>query len=741
MTTDAAIACDYCGLPVPGAIDAVALPEDEPQFCCFGCRFADAIMRERDDETTSRWTLTRLGLSIFFAMNVMVFTMARWSNDVYGADSGEFSTSLHALFRYLCLLFTLPVIGMLGAPLLNHAWQGLKQRQLTSELLIVAGVLAAFVFSTVSVFRGVGHTYFEVACMVLVLVTLGRWFEATGRMKATAALDKLQQLLPDFVARIQNDKEQNTPIGEIVANDHIRIRAGERFPVDGIVYRGRTTVDQQVFTGESVPIERVTGDAVLAGTVNLDGDIVVQATAASGAGSFAGLLSVLREARTSRGRYQRIADRVAQWFVPAVAVVAIAVFALHFERGTLPALMSSLSVVLIACPCALGLATPLAVWTALSNAANHQVLFRNGEALERLADTRAVRFDKTGTLTDGSPHVSRIVCDPTTDSALINSVAAQLSDSSNHVFSQAIHRVVNSKSTVDSPITGIRGIAGRGVEALLSLDGEQISVRMGSADFVEVETCQIPDNIRESRHIADAGKAAVVFLAWNNRIHALFLIDEQLRPESKSAISKCRSLELDIAVLTGDNHQRAARWAEELGVEITGGMSPADKMKQVQAARQNFGTTAMVGDGINDAPALAASDVGITLGCGADVTRDSADVCILSDNLTRVPWSIELARKTRRIVRQNLAWAFSYNTIGIALAATGVLNPAIAAGLMLASSVIVIINSLRLNGDADVGGAPPTTSTEPTSVPSEMDLLVDDAQPTDRAVPVSGGVE
>ncbi|MFK7820267.1 MAG: heavy metal translocating P-type ATPase [Planctomycetaceae bacterium] len=706
--TDTAIACDYCGLPVPGAAvesDAV----EEPQFCCFGCRFADAIMRERDDESTTRWTLTRLGISIFFAMNVMVFTMARWSGDVYDVSASEFSTSLHELFRYLCLLLTIPVMGMLGLPLLNHAWQGLKQRQLTSELLIVTGVVAAFAFSTVSVFRGVGHTYFEVACMVLVLVTLGRWFEATGRMKATAALDKLQQLLPDFVTRVSDDTEEKLPVSDVTIGDQIRIRAGERFPVDGQIAVGRTTVDQQVFTGESVPIERSVGDPVLAGTVNMDGDVVIQATAAAGAGSFAKLLEVLREARNSRGHYQRIADRVSQWFVPAVACVAIAVFVVHLERGPLEALMSSLSVALIACPCALGLATPLALWTALSHAANQQVLFRNGTALERLAGVKAVRFDKTGTLTDGSPHVHQIIRDDETDAAFFNSVVRQLSHSSTHVYSQAIYRSLDGEPVVDTNVTDIQSISGSGVTGTIAITDEPISVSLGSAAFVDFDGIRKPSDVTNFLATDPARESAFVFVAWKNKLQGLFVIDEQLRPESSAAIESCKELELEIAVLTGDRLERAARWSERLGINVAGALSPSDKVQQVHAARKTFGSIAMIGDGINDAPALAASDVGITLGCGADVTRDSAEVCIMSDDLSRVPWAIELAKKTRRIVRQNLAWAFGYNTFGIALAATGRLNPAIAAGLMLASSLIVIINSLRLNGDSESAQWEPTT--------------------------------
>ena len=720
MNADSTAGCAYCGLPIPGGPVA-----DGSQYCCFGCRLVDAIVRERDDEAAAQWTLTRLGLSIFFAMNVMAFTMARWSNDLYGAEGNSLSASLHDVFRYLCLLLTLPVMAMLGVPLIRHAWDGLLHRRLVSELLIVAGVLAAFVFSAVSVFSGYGPTYFEVACMVLVLVTLGRWLEATSRQRAVATISKLERLIPEHATKVIARGEEEVAVGGLQVGDDIRIRAGERFPADGCIRSGRTTVDEQIFTGESIPLERSVGDAVLAATMNLDGDVVIRLTAASGAGAFAKLLEILHEARTSRGEYQRNADRIAQRFVPFVAAVAGLVFYFHLPGGALPALMAALSVVLIACPCALGLATPLAMWTALNHAVRHHVLFRSGLALERLAEVKALRFDKTGTLTDGRPHVRCLVLDPDTSPESFFDVVSQLTAASTHVFSRAIHESISSEPearTASHQVNEIRNIAGSGVEATFA-DGTL--VRLGSANFIKLPENRVPSVIKKAVSQSASG-AAHVLVAWNGVVRGVFLIDEKLRPESKSALNNSRALSLDLAVVTGDRPHRAARWGKELNVPVFGGLRPADKVSRVQGTQAVLGPTAMIGDGINDAPALAAADVGISLGCGADVTRDSADVCILSNDLNLVPWSVELARRTRRIVRQNLMWAFAYNTVGIGLAATDRLNPAIAAGLMVASSAIVIINSLRLDaGDSAVelpGGNPaPIPISRPGQAPEKSE--------------------
>lgn len=699
-----ASACDYCGLPAPPAV------EDEPTYCCFGCRFADAITRERDDHTTARWTLTRLGLGVFFSMNVMVFTMAMWSADVYETTASSFSTSLHGLFRQLCLLLTVPVLGLLGVPLLRHAWAGIRQRQLTSELLIALGVLAAFAFSAVSVIRGSGHIYFEVACMVLVLVTLGRWFEATGRQRASASLERLERLLPDSVSRVEHGVEESVPLDQVQPGDVLRIRAGERFPCDGVIAAGTTVVDEQIFTGESLPELRQTGDSVLAATANVDGDVRMRVTAAPRGGAFGRLLEILRQARLSRGRYQQRADRIAQWFVPVVALVAAGVFLARASAGVSPAVMASLSVVLIACPCALGLATPLAVWTAMSRAAESQVLFRSGSALERLADVQAIRWDKTGTLTDGTPAVSHVVMDGATDGRTIVEITRLLTDASTHVLSRAVSKYLEERhEETDAAgsvlLTEIRSVAGAGVESSLIGDrGANSRVRLGSMDFVSEVASECPPAVEAALVSAEQCGDAIVAVGWNGRIRCVFLLCERLRDESLSTVAACHELGLDGKILTGDRPTRAARWAEVLRIPVAGGLRPEQKLDEILETRARLGVVAMVGDGINDAPAIAAADVGIALGCGADVTRDSGSVCITSSNLHRIPWAIRLARKTRRIVRQNLTWAFAYNTVGIALAATGRLNPAIAAALMLASSLVVIVNSMRLREDEQPDG-------------------------------------
>ncbi len=721
-------ACDYCGLPVIGSDG----PSDEPEFCCFGCRFASAIMRERDDDTTARWTLTRLGLSIFFSMNVMVFTMAMWSQDIYGEEVGRLSKSFHDLFRYLCLLLALPVISMLGIPLFGHAWQNLRRGRLSSELLIAIGVTAAFVFSAISVARGTGQIYFEVACMVLVLVTLGRWLEATGRLKATAALEKLENLLPRAARKVRSHIERIVPTNSLVPGDYIRVRAGERIPVDCRIQNGCTHVDEQLFTGESLPVARGTGDDLIGGTVNIEGDIVGEVTAGPHEGSFGRMLEVLRAARSIPGQYQRLADRVAQWFVPAVALFAAIVFLAYAEKGILPAVMCALSVVLIACPCALGLATPLAVWSALSHAARHQVLFRNGAALERLAEVKAVRFDKTGTLSDGSPSLTGYTIESPADEDRVLSVAWQLTESSTHVFSQSIAKALEHKGIREDGVVqlkDIQTIPGQGVEAtLLDDDGRPASVRLGSDKFIDVNETLCSDDIRQSLETARHNGVAIVLLAWRGRVRSLFLMEESLRTETVSAIESCKKLGLDLAVLTGDQQRRAKRLADTLQIPVLGELSPTDKSEEIQRARLAVGPTAMVGDGINDAPAMAYSDVGIALGCGADITRDSASVCIISDDLDRIPWAIDLARSTRRVVRQNLFWAFGYNSIGMTLAAIGLLNPAIAALLMVVSSVIVIVNSLRLQAGSEVDEQFLLSRDEPSNPedsPTELPAIVD----------------
>jgi len=757
--------CTWCGLPFAGARrsrfqagredanrEPVTLPsrtaqqalgasDSEAIYCCFGCRMAHAITEEKGQAGAVRWTMVRLGIAIFFSMNLMAFTMTMWSLDIYEVQRDPFQTQLFEVFRWLSMIFSLPVLLLLGVPMLQNAMTSLRQRIFSTDLLIATGVTAAYGISVANVLRGTETVYFEVGATVLVMVTLGRWFEATGKQKATEALDQLAALLPSKAQRVTDaDVADVVEIEcvDIVAGDRLQIRAGARFPTDAILLDGETTVDEQVFTGESTPLGRIPGDRILGGTVNLDGHVVVRATAAFREGSFGRLLQLLREARLSRGHYQRLADRASAWFFPLITGIALLTLVVHWQRGAGEAVQSCLSVLLIACPCALGLATPLAVWTALSTAVKHQVLFRSGDAIERLATVKAVCFDKTGTLTTGTPQVRHLYSldDHNADDVL--RLCAALARTSSHPFSQAVVRFAEARDAQcpDPVLNHVRSVPGGGVEATM-VDGTRL--RLGSLDFVSADALIEPRlrlRISHALSIADHDASSVVAVSVSDRPVILFLLTEKMRPEVTTTARAMMDSGLQLMVLTGDRsakaeqlrrdmmdchevgcqcsaectaaravklhdsllstypHHRTPVTASRLSIECD--LRPEQKVTKVLQVRAQYGSVAMVGDGINDAPALAASDVGIAMGCGADVSRDSAQVCLLSNDVSRIPWAIHLAQRTRSVIRQNLCWAFSYNSIGVILAACGVLNPAVAAGLMIVSSLLVISNSLRL---------------------------------------------
>ena len=479
--------------------------------------------------------------------------------------------------------------------------------------------------------------------------------------------------------------------------------------------------------------------------------MIVEATAIFKAGSFGRLLQLLQEARLSRGHYQRLADRVSAWFFPLITGVAALTLIAHWSAGVGVAVQHALSVLLIACPCALGLATPLAVWTALSTAAKHQVLFRSGEAIERLAIVKSICFDKTGTLTTGSPQVRHLCVLDDHDSRDILPLCAALAKTSTHPFSKAVVQFVeewpasnrgacNAAETRDwnksIDLRDVRSVPGGGVEAF-SADGKQL--RLGSLEFVTAAGDISPRLRLRMAHalsIADQEAASVVAVSVAARPVIMFLLTETMRPESSETVKRCIEMDLPVTVLTGDRAAKAEQLRRNLldchevgcqcSAECAAGndhdhdhhheivpapvpasrlkiecdLRPEQKVRHLREIRERCSTVAMVGDGINDAPALAVSDVGIAMGCGADVSRDSAQVCLLSNDLSRIPWAVQLARRTTRVIRQNLFWAFGYNFAGVVLAAFGLLNPAVAAGLMIISSLLVITNSLRLMADS-----------------------------------------
>jgi heavy metal translocating P-type ATPase len=684
---------------------------------------AAAIAEGRDDRSVPRAVLARLGLSVFFTMNVIAFTMALWTTDVYGPDEvpGAMSAALAGLFRYLVLLFSLPVLVLLGWPLFEHAWAGLRRGVVSTDWLLATGVAASFAASFISVFRGEGPIYFEVGCVILLMTTLGRWLEATGRLKAGAALDDLARLLPDRVCRIVDGREESVPREDLRLGDRIRVLPGERFPADGRVVRDAALVDEQVLTGESRAAFKEPGDRILGGTLDLDGDLTIEVTEARGEGTLARVVELVRRARESKGRYQRLADRAGGVFAPTVAVIAVAAFGVHWACGSLErGLWAGLAVGLIACPCALGLAAPLAVWSALGNAASRRVLFRVGESLERLAEVLAVRFDKTGTLTTGVAVVSHFEAENSDEEPAILSRAAALASAAPHALSRAIAEFVGSSpaATDGVEISEIRVVPGLG--AVGRLDPAVGPIVLGSQRFLAEQGLVLGPRLAVALAVAETRGVPLALIGWEGQARGLFVFDEQWRPDATAVIRWLGGSGYDVAVLTGDHAARGRAIRKALGVPVVAALLPTDKAAAIELARRRIGPVCMIGDGVNDSPALATSDVGIALGCGTDVSQDSAGVCLMGDDLAAIPWSIELARRTRRAIRGNLAWAFSYNSLGVAVAAMGWLNPALAAALMVASSTLVIANSLRLGRPFEVPLDGETT-TEPAPVSAKVD--------------------
>lgn len=690
--------CAFCGLPLTSSFSiGKREPATEDEYCCSGCRTVASVENAKQEDGPAANQLLHLGLAIFFAMNVMVFTMALWSQDIYAAEAFEnpLAVTLRSLFRWGALLFSAPVLFLLGGPIAKGVWQALRRGAVTTDLLILLGIAAAYGYSVVSVLRGSGHVYFEVGVMVLIFVSLGRWLEARGKIQTSESLDALASLLPTTVRRLDEQGNYVEAKRESVrTGDTLRVLPGERFPVDGFVTGGQAAVDEHLVTGESRPAKKSNGDTVYSGSLNIDGDVQIEVTAEDGNETVSRILNLVREARQEKGAHQRLADRLAAWFIPIVCLIAIlAGYTQGRSQGLDQGILTGLAVVLISCPCALGLATPMAIWAALGRAAQSGVMFRSGLVMEKLAGVQFACFDKTGTLTTGCHSTGKLSVAAEEDPAVVREVAAQLAAGSTHELSLAIVSFQKSESHGWQPQEGlsVETLTGRGLMAETSAQGVVV---LGSRRLMDENYLQWPSEL-QSKPNEENSSEHPVYVGWHGKVRGAFFFSEQLRPETIEAFDACRRLKLDLRLLTGDEKQRAIAMGDRLAVPIFSQQLPEEKASMLQSLSE-LGSVAMVGDGLNDAPALATADVGVALGCGADLSRDTAGVCLLSDDLRGFPWAVGLARETIRIVKQNLFWAFAYNACGIALAATGRLNPIWAALAMAISSVLVVMNSLRL---------------------------------------------
>ncbi|HEX6212902.1 MAG TPA: heavy metal translocating P-type ATPase [Methylomirabilota bacterium] len=611
---------------------------------------------------------------------------------------------------WLHLLLATPVQFWVGASFHAGFLRDLRYRTASMSTLVSLGTNAAYAFSVaVTVWPHVFHaagamTYYETAAVVITLVVLGRWLEARARGRTSEAIRRLVSLAPRTARVLRDGDEVAVPTAEVAVGDLIRIRPGERLPVDGAVVEGASTVDESMLTGESVPLEKAPGDTVAAGTVNGTGSFVFRATRVGSETTLARIVRLVEEAQGSRAPIQRLADRVAAVFVPIVLVIAAATFLGWWWLGPEPALVYALTnavaVLVIACPCAMGLATPTAIMVATGRGAEHGVLIRSAAALERLSDVATVVFDKTGTLTVGRPVLTDVsVVEPGTTEAEVVALAAAAEQGSEHPIGEALVARAKELGLALPALGGFVTVPGQGVDALAS-EGR---VLIGNRALMDARGVEIDALVPRAVALAADGKT-VVYVALAGQALGLLAVADVLKPGAADAVAALRAGGREVVMLTGDHRVTALAIARQAGIDrVLAEVQPDAKAREVGTLQAGGRAVAMVGDGINDAPALAQADVGIAMGSGTDVAIEAADVTLMRGDLAGVLVAMALSRRTMRIVKQNLVWAFGYNVVLIPVAAGllyplggGLLSPILAGAAMAFSSVSVVTNSLRL---------------------------------------------
>ena len=565
------------------------------------------------------------------------------------------------------LVLTLPVIFYAGAPFYSGAWTALRHKAANMNTLIALGTAAAFLYSLFETLRGGTEVYYEAAAVIIALILLGRTLEARARGKASEAIRRLIDLQPPTARVWRQDTEIEVPVAEVHAGDIVVVRPGERIPMDGVVCEGASAVDESMLTGESMPVDKAPGSGVYAGTMNRSGGFRFEATKIGRGTVLRQMIEMVKQAQGSRAPAARLADVVSGWFTLGVLLAALVTFiAWLFFAPFGTALVNAVAVLIIACPCALGLATPTAIMVGTGRGAERGILIKGGEALEVAHKIDTILLDKTGTLTVGRPQVTTISpAPPFTEEALLR-FAASAERYSEHPIGKAVVEAAYARGiALEQPVNFVAE-TGHGVRA--EVGGHSVIVgRPGIAVTVD-------GSFAGSLEIADVNK-----------------------PEASSAVGRLRSMNLDVWLVTGDHEKAAARAACEAGVDhVVPELLPDQKVAQIRKLQAGGRRVAMVGDGINDAPALAQADLGIAMGSGTDIAIQAGQITLMSSNLNGVAEAIELSRRTFRVIRQNLFWAFAYNSIGIPIAALGLLSPMLASAAMALSSVTVVMNSLRL---------------------------------------------
>jgi Cu+-exporting ATPase len=625
---------------------------------------------------------------------------------------------------FLLWALATPVQFWAGWRFYKGAWGALKHRTADMNTLIAVGTSAAYIYSVVAVlFPGIftaqglePNVYFDTSAMIIALILLGRFLEARARGQTSEAIKKLVGLNPKTARIVRDGEEREIPVEDVQVGDSILVRPGEQVPVDGIVHEGYSSIDESMITGESIPVEKKTGDEVIGGTINNTGSFRFEATKVGKDTTLAQIVRLVEEAQGSKAPIQRLADFIASYFVPIVIGVAIATFIIWYFLGPnlTMALLTFVAVLIIACPCALGLATPTAIIVGTGKGAQNGVLIRSGEALERAHKIDTVLLDKTGTLTHGKPSVTDIIPVSGSSREGVLRLAASAEYGSEHPLGEAIVKAASDMNVELAQTSEFNAIPGHGVEARV----EGGKVVLGNLKLMKDRGFSLNGLDKQAEQLWAKGKT-VMFLSTDGTMAGMIALADTIKPNARAAMEALHKMGLEVAMISGDNHRTAEAIGQEVGIDrVLADVLPEHKAQEVKKLQQEGKTVAMVGDGINDAPALAQADVGIAIGTGTDVAVETGDITLISGDLSGIVTAISLSKRTMRTIKQNLFWAFAYNTALIPVAAgvlylvfgqTGVpaglryvlgdygfLNPILAAAAMAASSLTVVSNSLRL---------------------------------------------
>ena len=613
--------------------------------------------------------------------------------------------------NFLLFVLTTPVLVFAGSQFFSGAWKLFKHFRADMNTLIAVGTGSAFLYSAAVTFfpfifpAGLQHVYYDTAAVIIALILFGRLMESRAKKKTSDAIHHLMALQPKTARVVRNGEELEIPISEVEVGDIVMVRPGEKIPVDGVVKSGRTSVDEAMITGESIPVEKNINDMVIGGTINKTGSIEFVARKIGKDTVLAQIIRLVQEAQGSKAPIQRLADVIAGYFVPVVIVLALITLGIWLTVGPEPtithALIAFVTVLIIACPCALGLATPTSIMVGTGKGAENGILIRNAEALEIAHKLNAIILDKTGTISTGQTRVTDIMTNDGIEEVQLLKISASLEKGSEHPLGEAIVRAAEERNLKLLKIDDFEALPGMGIRGKL----DNRSILLGNRNWFEENHFNLEKFDAVLNRLADEGKTSIL-VAEEQKIQGIIAVADTIQEDSEQAIARLKKLGMKVFMLTGDNQRVARAVAEKVGVdEFYAEVRPGQKASYVKKLQKQGYRVGMVGDGINDAPALAQADVGIAMGSGTDIAMEASDITLVRGRLSSVPVAIELSRATMRNIKQNLFGSLFYNSLGIPIAAgilypfLGILlNPIIAAAAMAASSVTVVSNALRLKG-------------------------------------------